>query len=137
MDLFWMLLQEIEEAIQFKLGRFADEDDWDLKDTNDFLEIIRELKHQIFLVFREAGTHINEVLKNCLVYSLLHFIHLSSYSILPIIAFHSNMHISKVVQFKSLPTQIHKDFPTPNNSMKIEHLLNNFEIHTYISVETQ
>lgn len=52
-------MQEIEDAIRFKLGRFADEDgDWDLKDTNDFLEIIRELKRQIFNVFREAGNHV-------------------------------------------------------------------------------
>lgn len=57
--LIGVMIQEIEEAIRFKLGRFADEDgDWDLNDTNDFLEIIRELKRQIFLVFREAGAHI-------------------------------------------------------------------------------
>ncbi|XP_024373960.1 outer dynein arm protein 1 [Physcomitrium patens] len=50
------LNNEIEEAIRFKLGRFADEDaEWDLSDTNDFLDIIRELKRQIFLVFEEAG----------------------------------------------------------------------------------
>lgn len=100
-DLFWMLKQEIEEAIQFKLARFADEDDWDLKDPNDFLEIIHELKHQIFLVFQKAGIHIYEVLKNCFVCSLLHFLYLSSYSILPFTKFHSNIHITKVVQFKA------------------------------------
>ena len=51
------MTQEIEEAIRFKLGRFAgDDDDWDL-DSNDFLDIIRELKRQIFLVFKEAGGH--------------------------------------------------------------------------------
>jgi len=61
-DLFWTLVQEIEEAIRFKLGRFADEDDWDLQDTNDFLEIIRELKRQIFLVFREVGIHFSTTL---------------------------------------------------------------------------
>lgn len=54
-----MMSQEIEEAISFKLGKFADEDgDWDFNDANDFLEIIRELKRQIFLVFREAGVYI-------------------------------------------------------------------------------
>ena len=50
-----VMFQEIEEAIRFKMGRFADEDgDWDIS-TNDFLEIIRKLKHQILLVFKEAG----------------------------------------------------------------------------------
>ena len=46
--------QEIEDAIRFKLGDYMDSETDDL-DRNDFLEIIRELKRQIFQVFQEAG----------------------------------------------------------------------------------
>ncbi|CAK9855153.1 unnamed protein product [Sphagnum jensenii] len=45
---------QIEDAMRYKLGRFLDGDDFeDVK--NDFLDIIRALKRQIFQVFKEAG----------------------------------------------------------------------------------
>lgn len=53
-----MCWQQIEEAMRYKLGRFMDSDDEEFElDRNDFLDIIRELKKQIFQVFQEAGMH--------------------------------------------------------------------------------
>jgi hypothetical protein len=56
-------VQQIEDAMRYKLGRFLDGDDFeDVK--NDFLDIIRALKRQIFQVFKEAGIWIANPFSN-------------------------------------------------------------------------
>ncbi len=56
-------VQQIEDAMRYKLGRFLDENNFeDVK--NDFLDIIRALKRQIFQVFKEAGIRIANPFSN-------------------------------------------------------------------------
>ncbi len=56
-------VQQIEDAMRYKLGRFLDENNFeDVK--NDFLDIIRALKRQIFQVFKEAGIWIVKPFSN-------------------------------------------------------------------------